>query len=126
MGRYVYRLGTREKDLALTRHADYLTGLSFRDEPFGRYYLSLDVSILEENGFTVRPDGKQLMTNIWTNEPYIEPNSGEQLSFDEGHVSVWYPDHDYWLQWYKTDLVNKGKPDISSQLEFFARAIVKG
>ena len=126
MSRYIYRLGTREKDLALTRHADYLTGLSFRDEPFGKFYLTMDVSTLEDNGFIIRSDGKQLMTNIWTGEPYIEPNSGEQLEFDEGHVSVWYPNQVYWYSWFQADLANKGNPDISEQLAFFAQAIVRG
>jgi len=124
--RYIFRLGSRVKDLALTRRADYLTGLSFRNEPFGRYYLALNVTMLEDNGFIVRPDGGQLMTNIMTGEPYIEPNSGEQLEFDEGHVSVWYPNQVYWYAWYQADLANKGKPDISEQLAFFAQAIVKG
>ena len=103
-----------------------MTGLSFRDTPFGHHYLTLSVDTLKNNGFIVRPDGEQLMTNIWTGEPYIELNSGEQLRFDAGHVSVWYPDHDFWLAWYKADLANKGKLDVSSQLTFFAQAIIEG
>jgi len=122
---YIYRLGARIKDLALIRPGDYITGISFYNEPFGRDYSKLSVAILEENGFVVRPDGNQLMTDIFTGEPYIEPNSGLQLSFPEGHVSVWYPDKDYWTAWYEADLQNKGNPDISKQLLFFAKAIVQ-
>ena len=124
--KFIYRLGDREKDLALTRPADHLTGLSFRDQPFGRHFLTLDVSILQANGFMVREDSGQKMTNIWTGEPFIEPNSGEQLTLDQGHVSVWHPDKAYWDSWYQADLQNKGKPDISKQLAYFAEAIVKG
>ena len=122
---FIYRLGSRIRDLALTRPADYVTTLSFYDEPFGKQYLKLSVAILEENGFIVRTDGDELMADVFTNEPYIEPNSGMQLTFPEGHVSVWYPDKAYWTAWYKADTANKGNPNVSKQLEFFAKAIVK-
>jgi hypothetical protein len=121
---FIYRTGSKPKDLALTRSADSITGISFSDEPFGKKTLKLSVAILEAEGFIVRRDGGQKMTNVFTGEPYIKPNSGENLEFPEGHVSVWYPDEDYWKAWYEADLANKNKPDVSSQLLKFAKAIV--
>ena len=59
---YIYRLGSRAKDLALTRESDYLTGLSFQDEPVGRHFLTLSVENLEKNGFIVRPDAESVST----------------------------------------------------------------
>jgi hypothetical protein len=122
---FIYRLGSRIRDLALTRPADYVTGLSFYDVPFGKQYLKLSVAILEENGFIVRTDADELMADVFTNEPYIEPNSGMQLTFPEGHVSVWHPDKEYWAAWYKADTANKGNQNISKQVEFLAKAIVQ-
>jgi hypothetical protein len=121
---FIYRLGTRVKDLSLHRYGDYLTGLSFRDEPFGKQYLTLSVKTLLANGFVVRRDGGLPMTVIWNGEPYIEPNSGEHLTFDEGHVSVWHPEKEYFEAWHKADAQNYGKPEVSKQLAFFALAIV--
>ena len=123
---YIYRLGNRAKDLALTREADYLTGLSFQDEPVGRHFLTLSVENLEKNGFIVRPDAGERINNIWTGEAWIEPNSGESWYFGEGHVSVWHADKLYWDQWYEADKKLKGKPEISEELTFFAQSIVKG
>lgn len=85
---FIYRSGERIKDLALFRPLEWLTGLSFRDYPYGVTCLKLNVQTLLINGFVVRFDGGQLITHLWTDEPYIEPNSGERLHFDEGHVSV--------------------------------------
>ena len=121
---YIYRLGSKPKDLALTRPADAITGISFSAEPYGKKTLKLSVAILESEGFVVREDGGQKMVNVFTGEPYIEPNSGENLEFPEGHVSVWHPDEAYWKAWHEADLANKNKPDVSSQLLKFAKAIV--
>jgi hypothetical protein len=122
---FIYRLGSHIKHLSLVRPADYITGLSFHHEPFGKQYFRFSVVILEKNGFIVRPDADELMTDIFTDEPYIEPNSGMQLSFPEGHISVWYPDKAYWTTWYEADVANKGNQNLSKQLEFFAKAIVQ-
>jgi hypothetical protein len=67
---FIYRSGERVKDLALFRHVDLLTGISFRDYPYGAKYIKLSVQTLLANGFVVRPDENQLMTQLWTNAPY--------------------------------------------------------
>lgn len=121
---FIYRLGSRVKDLALTRRSDWLTGLSFRDQPFGKTYLKLSVALLTENGFVVKPDGGQPMWKIWQDEPYLEPNTGLQLEFDMGHVSVWHSDQSFWNAWYQADVANQNSNKISMQLAYFARAVV--
>ena len=125
MPEFIYRSGGRIKALSVHRHTDWLTGLSFRDYAYTREYIQIDVGQLLRNGFVVRPDAGQLMTNRWSGEPYIEPNSGEQLRFDEGHVSVWHPDTAYWNAWHEADLQNINTERVSQQLLFFAQAIVK-
>jgi hypothetical protein len=119
--KYIYRQGSRVKDLALTRNIDFLTGLSFYDEPVGK----LNVQTLIQNGFHVRSDGETLVKQLFTDATYIEPNSDESMYFPEGHVAVWHPTPEYWQKWYDNDKLNHGKVDISEQLAFFALAIEK-
>lgn len=122
---YIYRQGNRVKDLALKRKIDLLTGLSFYDYPIGKMSLKLDVQTLIQNGFVVRPDGKQPVKQLFTDEIYIEPNVSEPINFPDNHVTVWYPEPEYWQTWYKNDKANYGKTDISEELAYFALAIVK-
>jgi hypothetical protein len=122
---FIYRSGRSLKALSLHRTVDWLTGLSFRDYPYSKEYLQLEVRLLINHGFIVRPDTDTLMTIVHTNDPYIEPNTGEQWAFDEGHVSVWHPDKVYWDEWHEADKINWNKPDISPQLRYIAQAVVK-
>ncbi len=119
---FIYRIGTRTKDLALTKRADWFTGFSFSTETFASAYLTLSVQTLIANGFVVKLDTGLLTTIWWSGEPYIEPNSGEQLVYPENHISVWYPDKAFWDAWYEADLKMRNTRDISTQLAFFALA----
>lgn len=123
--KYIYRQGNRVKDLALKSNIDFVTGLSFFDHPVGRTSIKLDVQTLIQNGFKVRPDGNELVKQIFTDEVYIEPNSAESITFPEGHVTVWHPETKYWQTWYNKDRANYGKSEISEELAYFALAIVK-
>jgi hypothetical protein len=122
---YLYRFGSRVKDLALIRQTDWLTGLSFYDTPFGKEYSTLMVKTLIANGFVVKRDGGELVRVLWSGEIFIEPNSGESLHFPENHVSVWHPDRAFWDAWYEADTKTKNTPEISKQLAYFALARVQ-
>ncbi len=117
----IYRVTgtTTAKSLSLHKNSDYQTGLSFFDYDPGGHTIKFRISRLVESGYQVRHDGNQPMVNIWTNEPYIEPNSGQNLYFPPGHVSIWYNDREYWFQWHLADKANLGAPDISPQLQAF-------
>ena len=121
---FIYRIGTRVKDLALVRHVDWLTGFSFSTETFVAPYLTLSIQTLLANGFAIKLDSGLLTTIWWSGEPYIEPNSGEQLVYPENHISVWYPDKAFWDAWYEADLKARNSREISTQLAFFPLANV--
>jgi hypothetical protein len=123
--KYIYRMGNRVKDLALNKNRDFLTGLSFFDEPTANACLKLSVETLQTNGFIVRPDAGKIASHLFDEQVYIEPNYGESIPFPNNHVTVWYPDKKYWQVWYENDLANRGTDKISEQLAFFALAIVR-
>jgi hypothetical protein len=77
------------------------------------------VARLEKEGFIVRPDGGQPMSVLFTEQPYIEPNSGVQWDFPEGHVTVYHPDQAYWMAWHVADFENLNSSKISAQLAYF-------
>jgi hypothetical protein len=106
---YIYKFGNRKKDLALDKYRDWLTGLSFTGEPFGQSF-KFNVKQLADAGFMVRPDGNQPVTLLWSEDLYIEPNSGSHLNFPQDHVSVWHPDRQYWDEWFRIDSLNKKYP----------------
>lgn len=125
LSKYVYRMGNRIKDLALNKKRDLLTGLSLFDEATVNDNLRLSTETLISNGFMVRPDAGKIVTHLFDDSQYIEPNSGEIISFPENHVTIWYPDKKFWQEWYENDLANRGTDRISEQLAFFALAIVR-
>jgi hypothetical protein len=122
---FIYRSGGRIKTLALVRQVDWQTGLSFRSESYSQQYVKLRVKTLVDNGFIVRPDAGKPVKLLWTDELYIEPNSEEPINYDDEHVSVWHPDKQFWDAWYQADLKNKDKEEISTQLGYFALAVVE-
>jgi hypothetical protein len=117
----IYRVvGTlTPKSVSLHKDGDYQTGLSFLEWNPGGQTIRFRISRLSANNYAVKRDGGQPMVNIWNGEPYIEPNSGLQLIYPSGHVSVWHRDHDYWHRWHLADKTNVGTPNISTQLQIF-------
>lgn len=86
--------------------------------------LKLDVQTLIDNGFAVRLDGEKVVTKLFTDEVYIEPNTESEINFPAKHVTVWHPDEKVWEKWYENDTANVGSREISEQLALFALAIV--
>jgi hypothetical protein len=114
----IYRLGRNAKSLALVRESDWQTGLSFLDYPYGTEYLTFRVSVLTANGYIVRADGGELITNVWTNEPYIGPyDDGIQQRYPESHVSIWHRNQLLWNSWYEADRANYNLPTVSQYLQ---------
>jgi hypothetical protein len=119
---FIYRAvrTSTAKSVSLHKTQDYITGLSFTDYPPIGAYIRFTSAKLIENNYVVRPDGDQLIVNIWTGELYIEePYFDGTARFDFGHVSVWYNNHDYWYLWHQTDLANSGTTMISRPLQVF-------
>jgi hypothetical protein len=117
----IYRItGTNTaKSLSLHKVGDYETGLSFLDYDIGGRTIKFRLDRLKENGYRFKFDGDQPMINVWTGEPYFEPNSGLHLNFPAGHVSIWHENHNYWYEWHLADKANYGIPDISLPLQKF-------
>lgn len=117
----IYRIvGTlTPKGVSLHKDSDYQTGLSFLEWNPGGQIIRFRISRLTSNDYVVQHNGDQPMVNIWNGEPYIEPNSGLQLVYPPGHVSVWHRDHDYWYAWHLADKTNVGTLNISAQLQTF-------
>ncbi len=113
---YVYRDGKRVKDLSLHRVRDWETGLSFWDSPHPGPEIKFRVSVLEANGYVVRPDGNTPVMKLWGQGQYIEPNSGQQVVFPPGHVTVYHSNQLYWDAWHQADLANLNTPRVSDQL----------
>jgi hypothetical protein len=112
---YIYRFGSGPKAVQLHKDSDWMTGLSFLDYNVGTN-LKFSVPNLRGHGYIVRPDAGMLITNLWTGDPYVEPNSGESgFRFPAGHVTVYYPDKQYWDEWHQADVANFGRPQISAQ-----------
>ena len=104
------------KGVSLHSGANYQTGLSFMEEqPASRKYLAYKTSILIAHNYIVKPDGEQIAVNVWTNKPYIEPNSESTIQYPEGHVSVWHQDHNYWYDWHWADAASTFSTDPAIQ-----------
>jgi hypothetical protein len=122
---FIDRAGGNIKALSLHRTIDWLTGLSLRDYPYGAECLELDVEQLVQNGFIVRADEGAVVKLLFRDEAYIEPNLNQSIRFDTGHITVWHPDPLYWDAWHMADKNNVNTPNISPELAYFARAIVR-
>jgi hypothetical protein len=115
---FIYRQGKdRAKSLSLHRTQDWETGLSFTESPPIGEYITFRPSILRAAGYVVRPDRGEPVYKLWESDPVIDPRTGQQAMFSNPHVTVYHSSREYWDQWHQADLVNKGAPTISPQLQ---------
>jgi hypothetical protein len=125
---YIFRSANRKKAVDLRHERDYHTGLSFWDAPpsTGKFVV-YEVKQLRLAGFKVFFDGDgEYARDFIAGKAYIEPNSGQPVIYDEGHVTVIHTNTDYWLTWYQADKVNIGSEDSSPQLDYFWNLRVDG
>ncbi len=115
---FIYRQGPdRAKSLSLHRQQDWATGLSFTDSPPPGGSIRFRSSTLRAAGYVVRPDQGQPVYTLWDGAHIIDPRTGQQAVFPQGHVTVYHQERDYWNRWHRADLANKGTPSISTQFE---------
>ena len=65
----------------------------------------------------MRVDEDQPVTLLFSKQLYIEPNTGESVTFDEGHVTVFLPAQQEWDEWYRQDVENVGTQHSSTYLD---------
>lgn len=119
---FIYRPAERgPKDFTLHRNRDYLTGLSFLNNPYTMSSLRFSVRQLrEEGGYIVVNDGGQIarLLPFFNGLPYQDPyaEAGETITLDDGHYTLYHPDWDYWKSWHEADAANLYTPRVSEQV----------
>lgn len=120
---YIFRAANRKKAMDLRGDRDYRTGFSFFDfPPAGDEFVVYEVQQLREAGFTVLFDGEGGQDEDYARDfvsggSYIEPNSGQPVIYDIGHVTVVHSDIEYWTVRHEADKANVGSETSSPQLD---------
>lgn len=101
----------KPKSVALRRELDWISGLSFSTiVPVRKPYVIYDVQTLRANGYAVRFDGGQAITDLHTRQP-PDPQKYPTLQrvFGKNHVSVYLPDMAEWDKWYQAEQMTKAQ-----------------
>ena len=111
---YIYRLDPCKtaKCVSLHKIDDYETGLSFTEHRTSPTDTEFRVDKLEAAGFVVRYDGGQLVTMLFTGEPW--EGYGVQAWFPKDHVTVYWPNEEQWREWYEQDTAYRGQAQYAN------------